>query len=172
MTNLRVQPLDEKRIRISGIPPVLATMLRELPEILELRDAPEAHQRLFPNPTVKDENINKEWAQMTTPELRHLFVSAGETVTRDLIALASDKKGRDPQQVIFPIEHVNAWMSAINQARLILAEVHKIDEQEMNRTDFNPVSSRDMAALRIHLLGYLLHLFVELETGGEREDAV
>jgi hypothetical protein len=172
MIDLRVQPLDEKRIRISGIPPVLATMLREIPEILELRDTPEARQRLFPRPTTKDENINKEWAQMTTPELRHLFVSAGETVARDLTALAVDKKGRDPQQITFPVEHVNAWMSAINQARLILAEVHKIDDHEMDRKDFNPGSSKDMAALRIHLLGYLLHLFVELDTGGERENPV
>ena len=88
MIALRVQPLDEKRVRISGIPPVLAAMLHELPEILELRDSPEAQQRLYPSPTAKDENINKEWAQVTSPELHHLFVSAGETVARDLTALA------------------------------------------------------------------------------------
>ena len=172
MIDLRVQPLDEKRVRISGIPPVLATMLREIPEILELRDSPEARQRLFPKPTAADDNINKEWAQVTSPELHHLFVSAGETVARDLTALAVDAKGRSPDQVTFPIEHVNAWMSAINQARLILAEVHKLDEHELNQTDLNPESSRHMAALRIHLFGYLLHLFVDLETGGESENSV
>jgi hypothetical protein len=163
MTELRVQMLDEKHIRISGIPPVLAAMLRELPEILELRDAPDAHDRLFPNPTAEDDKVNNEWRQMADAELRHLFVSAGETVARDLTAL--EVAGADPEthQVTFPVEHVNAWMSALNQARLILAEVHKLSEKDMNRTDFDPRSPKHRAALRIHLLGYLLHLFVELD---------
>ena len=172
MIDLRVQPLDEKRIRISGIPPVLAVMLRELPEILELRDSPDAQARLFPNPTAKDDEANKEWRQMAGPELRHLFVSAGETVARDLTALTADETAAEEHQVTFPVEHVNAWMSALNQARLILAEVHKIHDKDMNRTDFDPTSPKHVAALRIHLLGYLLHLFVELDNGDEPENPV
>ncbi len=172
MTGLRVQPFDEKHIRICGIPPVLAFMLRELPEILELRDSPDAHARLFPNPTAGDEIANDEWRQVTGPELRHLFVSAGEIVARDLTALTVDEAAPQEHQVTFPVEHVNAWMSALNQARLILAAVHKIRDKDMNRTDFDPKSSKDVAALRIHLLGYLLHLFVVLENGDEPENPV
>lgn len=172
MIDLRVQPFDEKRIRISGIPPVLVVMLRELPEILGLRDAPDAQARLFPNPTAKDEKVNNEWRQLAGPELRHLFVSAGETVARDLTALTADETAPEEHQVTFPVEHVNAWMSALNQARLILAAIHNIRDKDMNRTDFDPTSSKDVAALRIHLLGYLLHLFVELENGDDPENPV
>jgi hypothetical protein len=172
MIDLRVRPLDEKRIRISGIPPVLAAMLRELPGILELRDSLDAHARLFPDPTAEDDRVNNEWLQTVTPELRHLFVSAGETVTRDLTALTADKQSRETHHIDFPVEHVTAWMSALNQTRLILGEVHKIDEQDMNHTDFDPQSPKHMAALRIHLLGHLLHLFVELENGDEPENTV
>lgn len=172
MIDLRVRSLDEKHIRISGIPPVLAAILRELPVILELRDSLDAQARLFPDPTAEDDRINNEWQQSVTPELRHLFASAGETLTRDLTALTADKKELETYHIDFPIEHVNAWMSAINQARLILGEVHKIDETDMNHTDFNPESPKHMAALRIHLLGHLLHLFVELESGDGREDPV
>jgi hypothetical protein len=172
MIALRVRPFDEKCIRISGIPPLLALMLRELPEILELRDSPDAEARLFPNPTAKDDTVNREWHQVAAPELRHLFVSAGETVARDLTAVTPDETAPEHYQVTFPVEHVNAWMSALNQARLILAAVHKIRDQDMNRTDFDPKSSKDVAALRIHLLGYLLHLFVDLENGDEPENPV
>ncbi|MGA2603813.1 MAG: DUF2017 family protein [Verrucomicrobiia bacterium] len=172
MIDLKVQPLDEKRILISGIPPVLAAMLREVPEILELRDSPDARARLYPNPTADNDKINQEWRQMAGPELRHLFVSAGETVGRDLTALAVDGESGDAWRVAFPIEHVPAWINALNQARLILGEVHKIDEVEMNRTDFDPQSAKHMAALRIHLLGYLLHLFVELDSGDEPENRI
>jgi len=172
MIDLSVQPLDEKRILISGIPAVLAAMLRELPEILELRDSPDARTRLYPDPTRGNNKINQEWHQMAGPELRHLFVSAGDTVTRDLTALTADKENGDAWQVAFPIEHVPAWINALNQARLILGEVHQIDEAEMNRTDFDPQSARHMAALRIHLLGYLLHLFVELDSTHEPENHI
>lgn len=172
MIDLSVQPLDEKRILISGIPAVLAAMLREMPEILELRDSPDARARLYPNPTRGNNKIDQEWHQMAGPELRHLFVSAGETVARDLTALTADKENGDVWQVAFPIEHVPAWMSALNQTRLILGEVHKIDEVEMNRTEFDPQSAKHMAALRIHLLGYLLHLFVELDSTHEPENHI
>jgi hypothetical protein len=165
MITLRVRPVDEKRIRISGIAPVLAIVLRELPQILEQRDSPDAHARLFPPPTSADDKINKEWHQMVGPELRHLFVSAGETVTRDLTGLAHTKSRPETYEITFPVEHVRAWMSALNQARLILAEIHKIDDEDMNRADLDPRNPKHVAAFRIHLLGYLLHLFVELETG-------
>jgi tetraacyldisaccharide-1-P 4'-kinase len=101
-----------------------------------------------------------------------LFVSAGETVTRDLTALVVDKEDAEAHQVTFPVEHLRAWMSALNQVRLILGEVHKINEEDMNRADFDPQSPKHMAALRIHLLGYLLQMFVELETGDESKTSV
>ena len=136
------------------------------------RPAGRRETRLFPNPTAGDEIANDEWRQVTAPELRHLFVSAGETVARDLTALTADESGPEEQMVTFPVEHVNAWMNALNQARLILAAVHAIGDNDMNRTDFDPRNSKDVAALRIHVLGYLLHLFVELENGDEPENPV
>jgi hypothetical protein len=172
MINLRVQTSDEKHVCISGIPSFLAAILRELPEVLELRDSPQARARLFPNPTAKDDKTNQEWEQMAGPELRHLFVSAGETVARDLTALQVDDDDPEAHRVVFPVEHINAWMSATNQARLILAEVHKIGEKDMGRTDLDPQSPKDMAALRIHLLGYLLHRLVEPDDGDKPENRV
>ena len=172
MIKLRVQSVDEKHLRISGIAPVLAVVLRELPEILEQRDSPDAHDRLFPNPTTAHDKINKEWQQMNHPELRHLFVSAGETVARDLAGLTASKSRTEIYQVTFPVEHLRAWMTALNQARLILAEIHEIDDKVMNNAELDPQNPKHVAAFRIHLLGYLLHLFVEPETGDEPADSV
>ena len=169
MTELRVLPLDEKHLRVSGIAPVLAIVLRELPEILEQRDSPDAHDRLFPNPTSADDKTNMEWQQMMRPELRHLFVSAGETVARDLAGLAASESSAEAYAITFPVEHLKAWMSALNQARLILAEIYEIEDDDMNVTDLDPHNPKHVAAFRIHLLGYLLHLFVELETGDEQQ---
>jgi len=170
--DLRVERLDEKHIRITGLTAMLAVILREMPEILESRDRPDASARLFPNPTTTHDKINKEWQQMVSPELRHLFVAAGEIVTRDLTAMAGNQEDPEAYEITFPVEHLSAWMSALNQTRLILAEVHKIDEQDMERQDFDPQDPKHLAALRIHLLGYLLHLFVELENGNEPADSI
>jgi hypothetical protein len=170
--DLRVERVDEKHIRISSLTAMLAVMIREMPEILELRDGPEASARLFPNPTKADDKINKEWQQMVNPELRHLFVAATETVTRDLTAMTGDNGDPEVYEVTFPVEHFSAWMSALNQTRLILAEIHKIGEEDMEQRDFDPQNAKHLAVLRIQLLGYLLHLFVELENGNEPKDSI
>jgi Domain of unknown function (DUF2017) len=172
MINLRVRPVDAKRIRISGIEPFFTDCLQGLGEILEQRDSPKVRERLFPNLMTADDNTNADWQRLTAPELRHLFVSAGEIVTRDLTALQPETGETGCSQVTFAADHVNAWMSALNQARLILGEIHEIDEADMNRTDLDPHNPRHVAAFRIHLLGHLLYLFVELENGDAIENPV
>jgi hypothetical protein len=172
MINLRVRPIDDKQIRISHIDPVLADCLYELPEIVEKRDLPAAHARLFPNPTDKDEKANADWQQFVAPDLRHLFVSAGEVVARDLTALKPEPRDPSRLQVTFPAEHVNAWMSALNQARLILAELFAVDERDIDDTSLDLKDPKQKAILKIHLLGYLLHLFVESQSGDEPKSSV
>ena len=171
MINLRVRPVDAKHIRISGIEPFLADCLQGLGEVLEQRDSPKARERLFPNPTTADDKANAEWQQQITPEMRHLFVSAGETVARDLTALQPETPETGCLQVTFPAEHVNAWMSALNQARLILGELFSVTEKDMNAVRFDVHNAKTLAIVRIHLLGYLLQLFVELESGESEERA-
>lgn len=169
MINLRVHPVDEKHIRIIGIEPFLAQCLHELPSILDKRDAPAASKRLLPAPTVNDERANEEWKRAVEPDLHHLFVSAGEIVTRDLTALQPESADATKLQVTLPVEHVSAWMSALNQARLILGELHGVDERDMDAQDFNLRDPKQAAVLKIHIFGCLLHLFVELENGDEPE---
>ena len=163
MIALRVQPEGLKHIRISGIDPVMADVLREVPEILENRDTPAAHARLFPSPLPNDEKATQDWQQMIGPDLRHLFVSAGESLTSDLVSMELESPDTNTSRVIIPVEHVAAWMTALNQARLILAAIHHVDEREMDRQQFDLEQPKQRAVLKIHLLGYLLHLFVELQ---------
>ena len=163
MTNLAVQPLDAKTIRISGIDPLLADCLYELPDILEQRDKPAARARLFPDPTHNDAQANADWQRLIQPDLHHLLASAGEIVARDLTTLQLESPDTDSLCATFPAEHVNAWMSALNQARLILGELFHIEEHDMNEPLVDLHSPKARAVLKIHVLGYLLQLFVELQ---------
>jgi hypothetical protein len=159
MTPLRIEPAGPKHLRITGINPVIADCLLAVPEILEQRDSPAARQRLLPDPTPADAPTNADWQRLIAPELRRLFVTAGQTVTRDLTVL------RAGLPLTFPAKHRNAWMSALNEARLILGERFKITEADMTAEDFSVREPKGLAVFRIHVLGYLLQLFVELEAG-------
>ena len=172
MIHLRVRPHNEKYIRITGIDPLLLDSLHALPEILEQRDTPAARSRLLPDPTTADVSTNAEWQRLIGPELRHLFVSAAETVTRDLTAVAPDNQQSKLFETTFPTEHLRAWMSALNQTRLILGELFKVTEADMESADFDLKNPKGLAVFRIHVFGYLLQLLVELETGHESENPV
>ncbi|MCX7915842.1 MAG: DUF2017 family protein, partial [Verrucomicrobiae bacterium] len=124
MKPLRVVACDEKTVELTGIPPILRQCLFHLPEILRHRSQPGVRERLFPDLEPGNPRANAEWHDLADPELRHLFVSAEETVVRDLSALEGDR-------VRVPLAHLAAWMSAINQARLILGELHHVTDRDM-----------------------------------------
>ena len=166
MIPLRIEAVDEKTVRLTGIPPLVADCLQRLDEILAQRDSQPARQRLLPKPS-SDEVINAEWEQLVTPDLRHLFVTAAETVLRDLTALEPTPQRENLFCLAFPAAHLDAWMSAINQARLILSEQFNVTDLEMERCNLDPRCESDLALIRIHLLGWLLEVLVQF---GEQDN--
>jgi hypothetical protein len=155
---LRVERSGEKHIHVTGLDPVILDCLHALPEILDQRDQPAARRRLLPDPTT-DRDINADWQQTIASELRHMFVAAGDTVVRDLTGVTPDG------ELTFAAEHLNAWMSALNEARLILGEVFRIADADMEAPEFDVTTPKGLAVFRIHVLGYFLQLLVELEAG-------
>lgn len=170
MSELRVQSIDAKHIRVSGIEPFLTYCLQGLGEVLEQRDLPSVRGRLFPNPTAADQRLNNDWEKSVTPELRHIFVTAGETVFRDLTGLKEDAQVPPQYEVTFPAEHINAWMSALNEARLILGERFHITEGDMDKISLEAPDEKTLAIVKVEMLGALLYLFVELAMGDSEVD--
>ena len=153
---LEVKDGGERGILIRGIDPVMAHCLRRVPEILAQRDSTSVRERLYPDARPGEPARGEEWRRLVGPELRHLFEAAAETYRTDLAAF-DERRG----EIAFPAEHRAAWMSAINQARLVLAEMHQLTEADLSRTELGPVSMREVALLEVQALGYLLHLLVE-----------
>ena len=158
MITLHVERSGEKHIHVTGLDPVILDCLHALPEILDQRDQPAARCRLLPDPTT-DRAINADWQQTISPELRHAFVAAGDTVARDLTGITPEG------ELTFAVEHLNAWMSALNEARLILGEIFRITDSDMESADFDVTTPKGLAVFRIHVLGYFLQLLIELEAG-------
>lgn len=109
-------------LQISDLDPFLAELLRQIPASTNSEGAPEAETRLFSRPSTEKE-ICAEWKSYVEPELRRLFRSSTETVAEDLAQLNGNEKSLRNRTLTIPFEHADAWLNALNQARLVIAEV-------------------------------------------------
>src|SRR5260370_7707065 len=107
-------------IEISELDPFLAELLRQIPASANPEGTPAAEKRLFSPPTSGTETeICAEWKLYVEPELRHLFQTATETVAADLEQLNGNEK-KIPTTLCIPSKHADAWLRALNQARLVI----------------------------------------------------
>jgi hypothetical protein len=146
---------EDETLRISDLDPFLAELLRQIPVSANPQGAPEAEARLFVKPSAEEE-ICAEWKSYVEPELRRLFRSATETVAADLAQLNGNEKSLRNRALRIPFEHADAWLSALNQARLVIAEKYKFSDEELNDHDRSPIGSRrDLGLFQVNLYGFL-----------------
>ena len=124
----------------------------------------EAEDRLFSSPESVRSEFSEDWKSYVEPELRHLFQSAVEVVESDLQAVGRammDSGGNIPELKI-PGNHIEAWVSAINQARLVISAKFGFNREEMERGIPETIQSpRQMALLQMDLYDFLLLCFVQ-----------
>lgn len=156
MSTLRLHARADGQLELAGIDFTVAYCLGRVQPVLAARADAGVRDRLHPDAVPGDAARNAEWHRLMDGELRHLFEAAQATFARDLEAF--DPRTR---RVAFPADHLKAWMSAINQARVVLAEQHQIDATDLQSEDFSPGSPRDSARLQVHVLGYVLQVLVE-----------
>lgn len=153
---LSLTELDDGRLALRGIDAPIAFCLLQVPLIVARRDDPEVRPRFHPDAIVGDTARNAEWHRLMDAELSHLFEAATRTLERDLGAL-------DPaaREIVFPAAHLPAWMSAVNQARLVLAEQHHFGEADLSSPDLEAGDPRRAALAEVQILGYVLQVLVE-----------
>jgi hypothetical protein len=142
-------------VRILGLPPVVSELIHDLPRMLQRTRHPAAQKRLYPDALPRDPAASTDFRRLTEPDLRRLFEAAEATVARDLRSF-----DRTSAELVIPEDHVAAWMSALNQARLAIGEIYRVTPADMERDDLDPHLARDLALLRIYAYGYLLERFV------------
>ena len=158
---LTLEGVEDGRLALRGVDAAIAFCLLQVPSIVSRRDAPEVRDRFYPEAVKGDPDRNAEWHRLMDSELRHLFEAAGTTMARDLEAIDARRR-----EIVFPAAHLSAWMSAINQARLVLAEIHHFDESDMSRTDIQAEDPRSAALAEVQILGYVLQVLVESSLEG------
>jgi hypothetical protein len=158
------------------LPREFAELLLELPSILDADDRPEVRSRRYQDPT-DDAETNAEWQRMMREELVHLFGEARDVVAQDLELLEKTLDHPIGARLDIPPDHVNAWISALQIARVSLGATHGLDEEPVDvATVLAEPGERAGAMLRIHVLGDLQALLLQeiapdvTESGPESEE--
>ncbi len=157
-----------------GMSPEAQATFEGVPLLLESND-PRVVERLYPETCTTDED-EAQWRDHAVPELERLFASRGQLVRRDLAAM---RRSGEPgaQVLVVPDGHVNAWLAALNAARLALFHLNDLTQAWMEGRDVDAATDKQREALaRIHLLAEVQAVLLgdyELQSvdDAEEEDA-
>ena len=155
------------QIEISELDPFLAELLRQIPASANPDGVQAAEQRLFSAPSNgKQTELCAEWRIYVEPELRRLFQTATETVAADLQQLNGNEKSFANRTLRIPAKHADAWLSALNQARLVIAAKNNFTVNELNDHFRSPIGSRrDLSLFQVNFYGFLQEFILrELES--------
>jgi hypothetical protein len=152
----------EGDVRLSGLAPVYVHVLHEVPEILESQDGA-VKARIYPMPC-DDARMREDWQRLVHPDLFALVASAREVVREDLKRLVARENPPffPTWDLTIPGAHVQAWLSALNAARLALGALHRIEEGDMDDWFGLPeLDERGVAIVKIHYLGWLQQVLLD-----------
>jgi hypothetical protein len=145
--------------------------LKGVPMLLESADT-RVRERLLPD-TCTDVDDEQHWRRHAVPELERLFASRAQLVRRDLAGLRKLGKS-DTQLLLIPNPHVNAWLAALNAARLALYMLNDLTAEHLEADGFAGATAKQQEAiLRIHVLAEVQSVLLgdyEIESGGPMAD--
>jgi len=188
MMNPRLTRMSDGSLRFSELAPWFVGVLVQLPALLDSDQPEEVSRRLYPEPSDNKE-MQEEWDKYVRPELFALVASAREIVLRDLgnlrVGSTSDAnvaEDLDDDAILgglafctleIPVEHVQAWISALNVARLTLSTSFDLEDTDMEEPEDEEAEgddagdpmfdTRQIAVAQIHMLGFLQQMLIEEE---------
>lgn len=156
---------SEGRLGVRDIPPVLADLMSRIPRWGD-SESEAAEARLFPCPSTepREEDLRADWKAHVQPELHEFFQSARHVVEADLRGMKAGDGGAFTME--FSAKHAEAWLNALNQARLALAARHNLGEEELSQPSPMPISNeRDLARIQVNFYAALQQWLVEVLDG-------
>lgn len=159
---MRFRRHSSEAFELCDIHPLFAELLADLPRAASRHES--ARPRLYPDPVERDgmagsgEDL-EDWREHVHPELERLFAASREKVAEDLGALGSR---RDATRCLIPRENIDAWLNALNQARLVIVGENKFGERELSGAEAPDLSSRrGLALLKVHFYAHLQELLLD-----------
>jgi hypothetical protein len=146
MVNVRI--LDNGTLSFEGIEAPLFQILQQITKAAESSD-PDVEARFYPMPADEADEVCQDWKAYIQPELYTEFLASREAVDADL--RRGKKKSDGTASFVIPPPHMDHWLSALNQARLALAEIHHFTEKDMGRSPGDPDDPREFALTQLNI---------------------
>jgi len=156
---MRLRRTSTNSWELRDIHPLLATFLTELPKVAARHK--KAQARLYPDPIggAAHAEFRRDWKEHVRPELERLFASSRDIVARDLSAPGGHNHGT---KVAIPCAHLEAWLNALNQARLVIVEESNFTEADLDHHEPPDLATQHgLSLLKIHFYGHLQELLIE-----------
>jgi Domain of unknown function (DUF2017) len=160
----------DNAIEFARVESLESELLSQIPVLGETGGDARAEDRLFSSPAEpSEEQFLRDWAEYVQPELRYLFQSSRQTVATDL-EKSWEKSGRFGRLVI-PLDHAEAWLNALNQARLVLATRFDFTDEELSfHTIPRSLSKRDLILVQINFYAAVQERIIDILEGGREEE--
>jgi hypothetical protein len=162
---MQLARIDPQTVALTQLDPFICDLLQKIVPSASPGDHPAAHARIYSSPSAGAEpDLDADWQEFVEPDLREHFEASRSLVERDLATLEPARGGGEASLNI-PVAHLDSWISALNQARLILAERHSITEADMRR-ELTLGDARSFALFQIEFYGELQFCFIrEVQRG-------
>jgi len=161
-----------------GLDPFLVEILRQIPEAADPNGSTDALQRLLPPPTRSEDTEQEfleDWENYVRPGLEEAFKEAIGIVERDLHSLQSPGNKTDKAatcELCIQPNHADAWIHALNQARIVLAERHRFTEKELEADLVLTFESRrELALVQMNFYAMLQEILLRWSLGELPDDA-
>jgi hypothetical protein len=156
---MQLARIDPQTVALTGLDPFICGLLQQIVPSASPGDHPAARARIYSSPTAGAEpEFDADWQEYVEPDLREHFEASRSLVERDLANLAT-ADGEELASLHIPVAHLDSWISALNQARLVLAERHEITAKDMRR-ELTLGDARSFALFQIDFYGELLFCFI------------
>lgn len=158
--------LEDGTCEIVGLPRFLAELLRQIPAAADPGPNRAARNRLFPRPIADPADpLARDWTDHVAPELRRLFRSATATVEEDLRGLEPQPDRHSARRPVyrlrFPSSHAEAWLNALNQARIVIAERIGFEAGDRDQAAQPPDPGRALALVQMDFYALLQEWLLE-----------
>ena len=153
------------RIVIEQLDDFLVELMRRIPSSAKPGGNQAAKERIFSKPESVEGKLSDDWKLYVEPELQYLFQTALEVVDGDLKKVKRKKQenGEFISSLSFSPEHIEAWLSATNQARLVLSEVYNFREAELSGEIPEAINNeKDLALFQVHFYGFIQECFLRI----------
>jgi Domain of unknown function (DUF2017) len=152
---------DRHTVALTQLNSVCCELLRQIVSSADPGESGPARARIFPTPTEgREPEADRDWREYVEPDLRRLFQDALDVVAEDVKGLAPEGR-KQAHALRIPVKNLEAWIHALNQARLAIVARNDFAEKDMEGRAPIEGDARALALFQVHFYGFLQECFLQ-----------